>query len=74
MHILPSEIPKLLESFRPLMRAEVFETFMLLLSGLIICEAKHVAVRRVRIPSSNRFAKRLSAAREFVVSPRGMFI
>ena len=26
MHILPSEIPQLLENFRPLMRAEVFGT------------------------------------------------
>ena len=27
MHILPSEIPQLLENFRPLMRAEVFRNF-----------------------------------------------
>ena len=45
MHILPSEIPQLLENFRPLMRAEVFGTFTLLPTGLIIGEAKHGVVR-----------------------------
>jgi hypothetical protein len=45
MHILPPEITQLLENFRPLMRVEVFETFTLLLTGLLIGEAKHGTVR-----------------------------
>jgi hypothetical protein len=45
MHILPSVITQLLANFRPLMRVEVFETFTLLLTGLLIGEAKHGTVR-----------------------------
>src|SRR5215510_16021312 len=45
MTILPSVILQLLENFRPLMRVEVFETFTLLLTGLLIGEAKHGTVR-----------------------------
>ncbi|MGH9943453.1 MAG: transposase [Pyrinomonadaceae bacterium] len=45
MTILPSEIIQLLENFRPLMRGEVFETFTLLLTGLLVGEAKHGTVR-----------------------------
>jgi len=45
MNILPSEIIQLLENFRPLMRVEVFETFTLLLTGLLVGEAKHGTVR-----------------------------
>ncbi|MBO0799619.1 MAG: hypothetical protein J2P31_12425 [Blastocatellia bacterium] len=41
MNILPSVIIELLENFRPLMRVEVFETFTLLLTGLLVGEAKH---------------------------------
>ncbi len=45
MHILPPEIIQLLENFRPLMRIEVFETFTLLVTGLLVGEAKHGTVR-----------------------------
>lgn len=45
MNILPSVIIQLLETFRPLMRVEVFETFTLLITGLLIGEAKHGTVR-----------------------------
>ena len=45
MNILPSEIIRLLENFRPLMRLEVFETFTLLITGLLVGEAKHGMVR-----------------------------
>jgi hypothetical protein len=45
MNILPSEIIQLLENFRPLMRLEVFETFTLLITGLLVGEAKHGTVR-----------------------------
>lgn len=45
MTILPSEILQFLENFRPLMRAEVFETFGLLIAGLLVGEAKHGTVR-----------------------------
>jgi Transposase DDE domain len=45
MNILPSVIILLLENFRPLMRAEVFETFTLLITGLLVGEAKHGTVR-----------------------------
>lgn len=45
MNILPSEIIQWLENFRPLMRLEVFETFTLLITGLLVGEAKHGTVR-----------------------------
>lgn len=45
MNILPSEIIQLLENFRPLLRLEVFETFTLLITGLLVGEAKHGTVR-----------------------------
>jgi hypothetical protein len=45
MNILPSEIIQLLENFRPLMRLEVFETFTLLITGLLVGEAKYGTVR-----------------------------
>jgi hypothetical protein len=45
MNILPPEFIRLLEIFRPLLRAEVFETFKLLLTGLLVGEAKHGTVR-----------------------------
>ena len=41
----PSVIIQLLENFRPLMRAEVFETFTLLITGLLVGESKHGTVR-----------------------------
>src|SRR5215510_4601418 len=45
MNILPSVLLQWLENFRPLMRLEVFETFTLLITGLLVGEAKHGTVR-----------------------------
>jgi hypothetical protein len=45
MNILPSEIIPLLENLRSLMRVEVFETCTLLITGLLVGEAKHGTVR-----------------------------
>jgi len=45
MSILPFEINIIIDSFRPLMRYEVFETFYLLMTGILIGEAKHGTVR-----------------------------
>lgn len=45
MHILPSAFIELLENFRPLLRVEVFETFTLLITGLLVGETKHGTVR-----------------------------
>jgi hypothetical protein len=42
---LPSEIIQLLENFRPLMQVEVFETFTLLITGLLVGDVKHGTVR-----------------------------
>jgi hypothetical protein len=43
--ILPSALECCIHSFRPLLRAEVFETFYYLLAGLLIGEAKFGTVR-----------------------------
>jgi hypothetical protein len=45
MGILPSQIQSFIQLFTPLMRVEVFETFSLLLTGLLIGEARHGTVR-----------------------------
>lgn len=45
MNILPLEITQLLDNFRPLLRVEVFETFILLITGLLVGESKHGTVR-----------------------------
>ncbi len=45
MNILPSEIIQLLENFRPLLRLEVFEPLTLLITGLLVGEAKSGTVR-----------------------------
>jgi hypothetical protein len=45
MEILPSQIQSFIKLFIPLMRVEVFETFSLLVTGLLIGEAKHGTVR-----------------------------
>jgi hypothetical protein len=45
VNILPLEITQLLDNFRPLMRVEVFETFTLLITGLLVGETKHGTVR-----------------------------
>jgi Transposase DDE domain len=45
MEILPSQIQSFILLFFPLMRVEVFETFSLLVTGILIGEAKHGTVR-----------------------------
>jgi len=45
MDILPLELLKILENFRPLMRVEVYRTFGLLITGLLVGQAKHGTVR-----------------------------
>ncbi|MDQ3009815.1 MAG: hypothetical protein M3X11_03820 [Acidobacteriota bacterium] len=60
MNILPSEIIQLLENFRPLMRLEVFESFTLLITGLLVGEAKHGAVRASVFASADYQPARIS--------------
>lgn len=45
MDSLPSEIIHFIQHFRPLMRAEVFDSFSFLLMGLLVGEAKAGTVR-----------------------------
>lgn len=45
MESLPSELISFISAFRPLMRAEVFDSFCFLLTGLLVGEAKSGTVR-----------------------------
>jgi hypothetical protein len=54
MDSLPPALLDFISIFRPLLRAEVFESFTYLLCGLLIGEAKHGAGKRL-------CARRLSA-------------
>lgn len=45
MESLPSELLSFIHALRPLMRAEVFDSFCFLLMGLLVGEAKHGTVR-----------------------------
>ncbi len=45
LDILPASLTSCIEIFRPLLRVEVFETFYLLLIGLLIGQAKYGTVR-----------------------------
>lgn len=45
MDSLPSELSSFISALRPLMRAEVFDSFCFLLTGLLVGEAKHGTVR-----------------------------
>jgi hypothetical protein len=60
VNILPPEIIQLLENFRPLMRVEVFETFILLITGLLVGEAKHGTVRSSVFASADYQPARIS--------------
>lgn len=60
MNILPSEIIQFLENFRPLMRIEVFETFTLLITGLLVGEAKQGTVRASVFASADYQPARIS--------------
>jgi hypothetical protein len=44
MESLPLELISFINRLRPLMRREVFDTFVLLLTGILIGEAKHGTV------------------------------
>ena len=44
MDILPSALENCIASFRPLLRVEVYQTFYYLMVGLLVGEAKFVAV------------------------------
>ena len=73
MNILPSVIILLLENFRPLMRAEVFETFTLLITGLLVGEAKHGTVRSsIFAPADYRPARISDFFTTHRVSPQAM--
>jgi hypothetical protein len=50
----------LLENFRPLIRVEVFETFTLLITGLLVGEAKHGTVRSSVFAPANYQPPRIS--------------
>jgi len=60
MESLPSEIIHFIHQFRPLFRAEVFETFCLLLTGLLIGEAKFGTVRAAVFAEADFQPQRLS--------------
>jgi hypothetical protein len=57
---LPFELISFISSFRPLFRVEVFETFSYLMTGLLIGEAKHGAVRSSVFAPSNYCPQRIS--------------
>lgn len=50
MDSLPSELIHFIELFRPLMQAEVFDSFMFLLMGILVGEAKAGTVRASVLP------------------------
>lgn len=60
MESLPLELVSFLAQFRPLMRAEVFDTFSYLLCGLLIGEAKHGTVRASVFAPADYQPQRLS--------------
>lgn len=60
MESLPSEIIHFIHQFRPLFRAEVFDTFCLLLTGLLIGEAKAGTVRSAVFAEADYQPQRLS--------------
>jgi hypothetical protein len=60
MDILPSQLVAFITMFRPLLRAEVFDTFSLLLTGLLIGEAKFGAVRASVFAAADYQPQRIS--------------
>jgi hypothetical protein len=60
MESLPSDIIHFIQQFRPLFRAEVFDTFCLLLTGLLIGEAKAGTVRSSVFAAADYQPQRLS--------------
>jgi DDE family transposase len=60
MDSLPSELIHFIQHFRPLFRAEVFDTFALLLTGLLIGDAKAGTVRSSVFAAADYQPQRLS--------------
>ena len=60
MDSLPFEIISFISNFRPLFRVEVFETFSYLMTGLLIGEAKHGAVRSSVFAASSYYPQQVS--------------
>jgi len=60
MEILPPQLVQCIELFRPLLRVEVFETFALLITGLLVGQAKHGTVRSSVFAKSDYQPARIS--------------
>lgn len=60
MDSLPSELISFIQHLRPLMRAEVFDSFCLLLTGILVGEAKHGTVRASVFAPADYQPQRLS--------------
>lgn len=60
MESLPLELISFINQLRPLMRREVFDTFGLLLTGILIGEAKYGTVRSSVFASGDYWPQRLS--------------
>lgn len=60
MDSFPSELSGLTQHLRPLFRAEVFDSFCFLLTGLFVGEAKHGAVRASVFAPADYQPQRLS--------------
>jgi hypothetical protein len=58
MDSLPPALLDFISIFRPLLQAEVFDSFTYLLCGLLICEAKHGTVRAFPSACPNAAAPR----------------
>ncbi len=60
MDSLPAELISFIQSFRPLMRAEVFDSFCFLLTGILVGEAKQGTVRASVFAPADYQPQRLS--------------
>lgn len=60
MDSLPSQLITFINQLRPLMRREVFDTFILLLTGILVGDAKHGTVRSSVFAHGNYWPQRLS--------------
>ena len=60
MESLPSELISFIAALRPLMRAEVFDSFYFLLTGLLVGDAKHGTVRAAVFAPADYQPQRLS--------------
>jgi hypothetical protein len=60
MDSLPLQLISFINQLRPLMRREVFDTLVLLLTGILIGEAKHGTVRASVFASGDYWPQRLS--------------